>query len=140
MLWGAVGGTIPDLDVLGKFFLSNIDNLAFHRGISHSILFSVIGAIVVGWLVNQIYKSPYHKWIALVSKALATILVGFAAHFVFNIFFPDNYIPTILAALGLGYLLYSTSKKKYFSNNWQAPDANLRNWQWLFFISMIRWN
>ncbi|MDG1145628.1 MAG: metal-dependent hydrolase, partial [Flavobacteriales bacterium] len=42
MVWGAVGGTIPDLDVLGKFFLTNIDNLAFHRGFSHSILFSLL--------------------------------------------------------------------------------------------------
>ena len=51
MVWGAVGGTIPDLDVLGKFFLTNIDNLAFHRGFSHSILFSLLGAWVFGKLV-----------------------------------------------------------------------------------------
>ncbi|MBL6875624.1 MAG: metal-dependent hydrolase, partial [Chitinophagales bacterium] len=25
MLWGALAGTIPDLDVLGGFFLSSID-------------------------------------------------------------------------------------------------------------------
>jgi len=32
MLLGAIGGTIPDMDVMGQFFLSEIDNLAFHRG------------------------------------------------------------------------------------------------------------
>ena len=41
MIWGAVAGTIPDMDVLGKYFLSELDNLGFHRGISHSLLFSV---------------------------------------------------------------------------------------------------
>ncbi len=137
MLWGAVGGTIPDLDVLGKFFLSNIDNLAFHRGISHSIFFAILGAFVFGWVVHQIYKSKYHKWIALVTKILATVLVGFAAHFVFNIFMPGNYIPTIIIIAFLAYVLYSTSKKKYFSGTWNAPEVNLRDWQWLFFWSIF---
>jgi len=41
MVWGAVAGTIPDMDVLGKYFLSELDNLAFHRGISHSLLVCV---------------------------------------------------------------------------------------------------
>ena len=44
MIWGAVAGTIPDMDVLGKYVLSELDNLGFHRGISHSLLFSVVGA------------------------------------------------------------------------------------------------
>ena len=57
MVWGAVGGTIPDLDVLGGLFLSNIDNVAFHRGFSHSILFCILGAFVFGWLAYQLYQS-----------------------------------------------------------------------------------
>lgn len=137
MLWGAVGGTIPDLDVLGKYFLSNIDKLVFHRGISHSILFSILGAFVIGWLVHQIYKSPYHKWIALVFKALAFILIGFATDFVLKIFLPNNYIPIILVSIGLLYLWYSNIRKNYFKNNWKAPEASLRNWQWLFFWSLF---
>jgi inner membrane protein len=137
MLWGAVGGTIPDLDVLGKFFLSNIDNLAFHRGISHSIFFAVLGAVVFGWLVQQIYKSPYHKWVAVVAKTLAAMLIGFAAHFVFNIFMPGNYVPTIILAVLILSILYWTSKERYFSDSWQAPNASLHNWQWLFFWSIF---
>jgi inner membrane protein len=137
MLWGAVGGTIPDLDVLGKFFLFNIDNLAFHRGISHSIFFAVLGAVVFGWLVQQIYKSPYHKWVAVVAKTLAAMLIGFAAHFVFNIFMPGNYVPTIILAVLILSILYWTSKERYFSDSWQAPNASLHNWQWLFFWSIF---
>ncbi len=61
MVWGAIGGTIPDLDVLGQFFLSNLDNIGFHRGISHSISFSIVGSVIFGWLVFQLYKWWYTK-------------------------------------------------------------------------------
>jgi len=137
MLWGAIGGTIPDLDVLGSFFLSEIDNLAFHRGISHSILFSIVGALVFGWIVHQIYKSPYHKWIATVFKTMAAILVGFALNFVANIFFPGNIIAPFVLAIGLAVLLYFNIKRSYFSDQWEAPEASVRNWQWLFFWSLL---
>ena len=137
MLWGAVGGTIPDLDVLGKYFLSSIDNVAFHRGISHSISFSIVGAVVFGWLVYYIYKSPHHKWIAIFFKALATVIVGFAMDFLLQLIFPGSFVPTLLVGLGLVALLYFTSKKRYFNQGWHAPNASLRDWQWLFFWSLL---
>jgi inner membrane protein len=56
MIWGAIAGTIPDLDVLGKFFLSSIENITFHRGISHSISFSIVGAFLFGYLVYHLYE------------------------------------------------------------------------------------
>lgn len=41
LLFGAIGGTIPDLDVLvGAWLYSNeIDSMLFHRGFMHSIYF-----------------------------------------------------------------------------------------------------
>ena len=39
ILWGAIGGTIPDLDVLSAAFMDTIDQLIIHRGFSHSIFF-----------------------------------------------------------------------------------------------------
>lgn len=56
ILWGGIAGTIPDLDVLGGLFLSAVDNISFHRGISHSVTFSIIGAFVFGWLVHRLYE------------------------------------------------------------------------------------
>ena len=58
MVWGAVAGTIPDMDVLGKYFLSELDNLAFHRGISHSLLFCVLGAWALAGSPTELYRSP----------------------------------------------------------------------------------
>ena len=38
MLWGAIGGTIPDLDVFAGFFTDEITSTAFHRGFMHFCL------------------------------------------------------------------------------------------------------
>ena len=38
MVWGAIAGTLPDLDVIANGFMSPVDALAFHRGPTHSAL------------------------------------------------------------------------------------------------------
>ena len=59
LLFGALGGTIPDLDVfVGKWLFDNeIQSMAFHRGFMHSISFALMavnlviccfGVIIVG--------------------------------------------------------------------------------------------
>ena len=60
MVWGGIGGTIPDLDVFFGAFMDEADALAFHRGISHSFFFSIIGAFVFGWLVHRLYQNKDH--------------------------------------------------------------------------------
>lgn len=52
MVWGAVTGTISDMDILGKYFLNELDNLAFHCGISHSLLFCVVAALDFEWVTD----------------------------------------------------------------------------------------
>ncbi|MEJ6792960.1 MAG: metal-dependent hydrolase [Lacinutrix sp.] len=58
LLFGAIGGTIPDLDVfIGRLFYSNeIDIMLFHRGFMHSILFSIFGTFLIGWFVFKLYN------------------------------------------------------------------------------------
>ncbi len=57
VLWGAIGGTIPDLDaVLGKF-LNTVSYLDIHRGFSHSIVFAILIAPILGFLIHKIYKN-----------------------------------------------------------------------------------
>jgi inner membrane protein len=59
LLFGAIGGTIPDLDVLvGSWLYNNeIDAMLFHRGFMHSILFSVLGAFLFGWITFKLYNT-----------------------------------------------------------------------------------
>lgn len=55
ILWGAIAGTIPDLDVL---FIGDdpIRELTIHRGFSHSIVFAIMTAPLLGWVVNWLYR------------------------------------------------------------------------------------
>ncbi len=62
MLWGAIAGTIPDLDVIAKWFYDDITANELHRGFSHSILFSIIMAPILGWLVAKLYKNKEANW------------------------------------------------------------------------------
>lgn len=59
LLFGAIGGTIPDLDVLvgGWLYGNEIDAMLFHRGFMHSILFTVLAALILGWLVYKLYNT-----------------------------------------------------------------------------------
>ena len=59
LLFGAIGGTIPDLDVfIGNIFYSNsIDVMTFHRGFMHSLAFAFLGAFIFGYLFFKLYNS-----------------------------------------------------------------------------------
>ncbi|WP_299888315.1 metal-dependent hydrolase [uncultured Lacinutrix sp.] len=59
LLFGTIGGTIPDLDVfLGALLYNNeIDAMLFHRGFMHSILFSIIGTFLFGFLAYKLYNT-----------------------------------------------------------------------------------
>ena len=63
LLFGAIGGTIPDLDVFigGWLYGNEIDAMLFHRGFMHSILFSVLGAFLFGWLTHKLYNTGKRK-------------------------------------------------------------------------------
>ena len=62
MFWGAIAGTIPDLDVVNKLFFDAVTANELHRGFSHSIVFSLIFAPVFGWLIFKLYKEKKASW------------------------------------------------------------------------------
>ena len=137
MIWGAVAGTIPDMDVLGKYFLSELDNLGFHRGISHSLLFSVLGALVFGWATDHLYRSRHHAWIAMGTKAAAAVVVGFVVNFLTMILAPGQWLPLALYVPLVGLWWWRHGQRRYFSGTWEAPDADLRGWVALFFWGFL---
>jgi inner membrane protein len=59
LLFGAIGGTIPDLDVfIGRLLYSNeIEEMAFPRGFMHSLLFAFLGCFVFGWITYKLYNT-----------------------------------------------------------------------------------
>jgi len=56
ILWGAVAGTIPDLDVFLRVFYHPIDAALVHRGFSHSLLFALLPGPTLGYLFTLLTK------------------------------------------------------------------------------------
>lgn len=81
LLFGAIGGTIPDLDVfVGTWLFQNeIDSMAFHRGFMHSILFAIMASVVLGYLIHWVYNTGKRRdsitrkdWIGLFFLSIFT--------------------------------------------------------------------
>ncbi|WP_273565580.1 metal-dependent hydrolase [Maribacter halichondriae] len=75
MLWGAVAGTIPDLDVLSQYFVDTVTAIEWHRGFSHSIFFSVLCAPIFGWLIWKLDRkkeATFKDWSWLMFAGLLT--------------------------------------------------------------------
>lgn len=76
LVWGALVGTLPDLDFIpGKMF-NDVQQLLFHRGISHSFTFFAGAAAFLTFLFIKIHKknSPNHK------KVYLTLFLVLATH------------------------------------------------------------
>lgn len=90
-LFGAIGGTIPDLDVIvGNLFFGNeIDALAFHRGFMHSFVFAFIAPLILGFIMYEVYNTGKRKdttslkdwiWLFFLSIFTHPILDSFTAY------------------------------------------------------------
>lgn len=94
ILWGAVAGTIPDLDVLVVDFYDTVKGLFVHRGFSHSILFSLLLAPVLGMIINWIHKkstASFFEWTKLAFFAFFThILLDSLTSYGTGLFIPVN--------------------------------------------------
>ncbi len=65
MLWGAIAGTIPDLDVLANYFTDTVSALEIHRGITHSLFFCILFSPFMAWIMGKIYKgkeASFKEW------------------------------------------------------------------------------
>ena len=134
MVWGAVGGTIPDLDILLDGFMSEAESLVAHRGFSHSLLFACLGALVFGWLVYQLYKSPYYKWISFIGRSLISLAIivflGYSGGKTANLFL-------IIASVVLAIISFVRFKKEYLNKDIYQSEANLKDWILLFFMAFV---
>ena len=93
VLWGAIGGLIPDLDIIPGWFMDEVDRLVFHRGFSHSLLFSVLLSLIAGFLLHKRYrrttKTTFQDWTLLFFLALTThILLDCFTTYGTQVFYP----------------------------------------------------
>src|SRR5688572_5158489 len=117
ILWGAIAGTIPDLDVLSSLFLDDLRANEVHRGVTHSLLFSLVAAPLFGRWIKRHQQSFLAVFIAL----LALVFVPGAAHIGTQV---------AIAAVALGITLVAWRVKP-------TDTATAREWGWLFWWVLV---
>ncbi len=142
MLWGAIGGTIPDLDILANGFLTDIEALAFHRGISHSLLFAVTTPFLFAYLTQQFYERGWYQQKAF--KWIGTLFWGF---FLLGVLGLLNLIPTVITGsvsypmVGITIVLGLLALYRLWNNYLQVPletvSTTYKDWTKLFFWSIF---
>lgn len=118
ILWGAIAGTIPDLDVLSKLFFDDLRANEVHRGVTHSILFSLVLAPVFGQWVKRHQRSFLAVFIAL----LALVFVSGAASIAAQV---------AIAAVAMGIIALIIWKVR------GRDTATTKQWSWLFWWALV---
>ncbi len=73
MIWGGIGGTIPDLDVFLSLIYPEPTSLLMHRGFSHSIFFAMLAGPLLGLLLHKLDQSlSKSDWIKLFFLSIVT--------------------------------------------------------------------
>jgi len=73
MLFGAFANNLPDVDVLANFWADETDILLIHRGITHSILVSVLLTPLLAIAFKRFYKNydvSLNRWLFLFGSGL----------------------------------------------------------------------
>lgn len=133
---GAVGGTIPDLDVLLTPLFTKLQNISIHRGYSHSILFCFLGAFLFAYLLSRMNWTKYityqrlwfFSFLALFTHVIldafttygTQLLLPFSDNRVsfdsINIVDPVYTIPLLFGVIGSVFFYKKSAKKRAFPN------------------------
>lgn len=82
LLWGALFGTLPDLDVVFSPFFDTAGNLAHHRGASHSLLVMTLASFLLArWLAKLWKKEKVGK-----ARAGAFVFLAWSTHVLIDCF------------------------------------------------------
>lgn len=136
MLWGAIGGTVPDLDVFANLVTDEISALAFHRAITHSFAFAAIAPFLLGWLVHRLYRRDgFLSALGLCAIALLA-LVGLGS---LGMPIPLPEVLKIAGAITVAILFFPLFvwlvRALLRSPVWEG--ANRGQWSWLFFWAIF---
>ncbi len=109
VLWGAIYGMVPDLDVLVKFSGNPFAEQLYHRGFTHSLFFAPLIAPIAAVVMRKSYKTgDYWSWLWLIFWALITHpLLDVFTHYGTQLLNPLSTYRFSLAAIPVVDLLYS---------------------------------
>ena len=96
MLWGAILGTLPDLDV----FLpvdGPVEAFVSHRGFSHSLFLLALVSPLAGWLISRVHpdtRKHLKRWMLLAFLVLeSSVLIDYLTVYGTQIFWPFDTTP-----------------------------------------------
>ena len=73
---GAIAGTIPDLDIVTRFFVDDLTASVMHRGFSHSLIFPFVVSPILAWILKKIYYNysdvSFNDWFKMFFLAIIT--------------------------------------------------------------------
>ncbi|MBP7273470.1 MAG: metal-dependent hydrolase [Saprospiraceae bacterium] len=142
MLWGAIGGTIPDLDVFANLFTDEMTALAFHRNFMHSILFALLMPWLLAWLVDKLYTTGFYQKPIYKNLVFAFALILLAAIFgiivfipkILNGFFNNPLLSFCIVAFVIATIILY---QNYVKQPLRAVEATYLDWVKLFFWSIF---
>jgi inner membrane protein len=142
MMWGAIAGTIPDLDIIANLFMEPIPALAVHRGISHSIFFSVFASFPFAWLIHKFYESNTYrrtgyKWfVFLLNLGLLIAITGSLSYMSVTLGTAVG-IGVGIVVIALGILFMYRLYQNYFLGAGDIGNAKYKDWYVLFFFAFF---
>ncbi|MGD9331481.1 MAG: metal-dependent hydrolase [Desulfobacterales bacterium] len=102
LVWGAVLGTLPDLDVFIPLG-GPVDDFVYHRGFSHSLILLALFSPLIAWLITKIHpdtKRYYRGWFLLSFLVLeASVLLDFLTVYGTQILWPFDTTPLAFPVL-----------------------------------------
>ena len=102
LVWGAILGTLPDLDVFIPLG-GPINNFVYHRGFSHSLFILGLLAPLMAWLISTVHpdtKRFYPKWVLLSFLVMeASVLLDLLTIYGTQIFWPFDTTPKAVPVL-----------------------------------------
>ena len=110
ILWGAVAGTIPDLDVLAYPLMDQISQLSWHRGPSHAFFYLILAAPIMAWVINRLHKgkATWRHWTLLLLLAFIThVLLDSFTVYGTQLFRPFSHFPVGFNSISIVDPLYT---------------------------------
>ena len=102
LIWGAILGTLPDLDVFIPLG-SPVDDFVYHRGFSHSLFLLTALSPVFAWLITKVHKDTkplFNKWMLLTFVVLnGSVLLDLFTIYGTQIFWPLDTTPHAVPTL-----------------------------------------
>ncbi|PWN05900.1 metal-dependent hydrolase [Rhodohalobacter mucosus] len=97
ILWGAVLGTLPDLDVIINPFVDGVVEMRNHRGFTHSLFFCLLFSPIIGSAFNRWYAERavgWQRWSWMVFLIFGThILIDTITTYGTQVLYPLSDIP-----------------------------------------------